>query len=414
MRRALLPALIIAVIVSGLVLWVHVSGVALRLELPLSGALSRGGTINRLVSEKFQYVLVFVLAAGVAWMTIETTRRGRFAIAVAALVVELLAVTWVCSLFGVFFQPLPAMLAALLSLGAAAGFVALREQRARRPAVVFEERLSPRQIERIESGEVPVKTEPKPYDVTALVCDIGNKHDLAEELEPMAFAELTTRFIAHATKTLREAGAYIEAAAGEGVVAIFGYPSESEPHAEKATREAMKLVESFPVAQNGDAPVQTVTVNAGISSGRIIVAPFTDDNRAGTFIVGEPVELARRFCIANRFYGSRVLIGPHTFEAAGQALVARPIDFLSGVDARERHEIYEPVALAEQASPDAIQRRDSFWNGVVLYREKRWAEAYAQFQKARNPDASDDPPLQLYLRRLEPLALQLITTPLDE
>jgi hypothetical protein len=48
---------------------------------------------------------------------------------------------------------------------------------------------------------------------------------------------------------------------------------------------------------------------------------------------------------------------------------------------------------------------------VVLYREKRWAEAYSQFQKARGPNDQDDEPLQLYLRRLEPLALNLIDSP---
>jgi hypothetical protein len=47
----------------------------------------------------------------------------------------------------------------------------------------------------------------------------------------------------------------------------------------------------------------------------------------------------------------------------------------------------------------------------VLYREKRWAEAYTEFQKARTPDHDDDPPLQLYLRRLETLALHLTTAP---
>jgi adenylate cyclase len=123
------------------------------------------------------------------------------------------------------------------------------------------------------------------------------------------------------------------------------------------------------------------------------------------------VELARRFCIANRFYGSRVLIGPRTFELASKAIVARPIDFLSGVDVRERHEIYEPLMLAAEATPEQIARRDSFWNGVVLYREKRWAEAYTQFQNARGPNGMDDAPLQLYVRRLEPLALHLVEAP---
>ena len=64
--------------------------------------------------------------------------------------------------------------------------------------------------------------------------------------------------------------------------------------------------------------------------------------------------------------------------------------------------------LAEGASSEQITRRDCFWNGVVLYREKRWGEAYSQFQRARGPNDQEDRPLQLYLRRLEPLALNLV------
>ena len=115
--------------------------------------------------------------------------------------------------------------------------------------------------------------------------------------------------------------------------------------------------------------------------------------------------------MANRFYGSRILIGPRTFELTNKAIVARPIDFLSGVNSQERQEIYEPLWLAAEAKPEHLERRDFFWNGVVLYREKRWVEAYTEFQKARGPDAENDAPLQLYLRRLEPLALQLGETP---
>jgi adenylate cyclase len=140
----------------------------------------------------------------------------------------------------------------------------------------------------------------------------------------------------------------------------------------------------------------------------MIAAPLQDGDRPHLLTSGEPVELARRFCVANRFYGSRILIGPRTFELASRYVVARPIDFLSGVNTRERHEIYEPLWLAAEAKPEQLARRDSFWNGVVLYREKRWAEAYMEFQKARDPEFKDeDAPLQLYLRRLEPLALHL-------
>jgi adenylate cyclase len=167
----------------------------------------------------------------------------------------------------------------------------------------------------------------------------------------------------------------------------------------------------FRLVNDGDAPAKC-DVHVGVSSGTMIAAPFKDHDRPGLLTSGEPVELARRFCVANRFYGSRILIGPRTFELVSKHVVARPIDFLSGVNSQERHEIFEPLSLATEARPESIARRDSFWNGVVLYREKRWAEAYSEFQKARGPDGEEeDAPLQLYLRRLEVLALHLTDTP---
>ncbi len=92
---------------------------------------------------------------------------------------------------------------------------------------------------------------------------------------------------------------------------------------------------------------------------------------------------------------------------ASKAIVARPIDFLKEVDSQDRHEVYEPLWLASEAKPEHIARRDFFWNGVVLYREKRWVEAYTEFQRARGSAEEDDAPLQFYLRRLEPLTLNL-------
>jgi len=50
---------------------------------------------------------------------------------------------------------------------------------------------------------------------------------------------------------------------------------------------------------------------------------------------------------------------------------------------------------------------------VVLYREQRWTEAYGEFQKARGSEEKEDAPLQFYLRRLEPLVLQLTQWPLQ-
>ena len=441
MKRHLIAALIIGLIVGGLLMGLHVNGWLLRPELVITDFLSRDGSATKLVPDRWQYVIVFALAIGVAWLTLATARRMRVSWIVGILLVELAGVAWVCSLYKVFFQPLPAMGAAILSylgtlgyLWFSAWFAAyLAERRSRPPKIAPAPTPRPAPIAvvpAVAAAHAPVVEKPRARarrsegaesgarvcEVTAVVCDLANKHDLAEECEPAVFAEITEKFIAHAIQALRAEGAYIESAGCEGVVAIFGFPESDKQHAEKATRKAMALTQSFSDANKSSKldALRNTGVHAGVSSGTMIMAPLKNNGQRNLLATGEPVELARRFCIANRFYGSRVLLGPRTFELASKILVARPIDFLSGVDVRERHEIYEPIALALNASREIITRRDAFWNGVVLYREKRWAEAYSQFQNARGPEGEEDRPLQLYLRRLEPLALQLTNTPLDE
>jgi hypothetical protein len=157
----------------------------------------------------------------------------------------------------------------------------------------------------------------------------------------------------------------------------------------------------------------SLDIRAGISSGAIIAGALQESRRPLLLTSGEAIDLARRFCALNRFYGSRALMDTSTFDRVSEAVVARPIDFISGLNSHDRLEVYEPLWLAAEAGPERIAQRDSFWSGVVLYREQRWAEAYKEFQKARGLETQDDAPLEFYLRRLEPLILQLTQWPVE-
>jgi class 3 adenylate cyclase len=328
------------------------------------------------------------------------------------LIIELAALAWICSLYKVFFQPFPSMLAVGLAFVIADRCTAVAQRGRAVPArSFFTDRLSQDQMQRVINGDIPFDPEAKTYETTVVVCDVANKYDLADECEPPVFGRITEEFIVRATDAFMQAGAYIQTANAEGIVALFGFPEIDAHHGDKAVHVALNIVERFREARLGNDQAKC-DVHLGVSSGAMIVAPLQDNKRPGLITSGEPVELARRFCVANRFYGSKVLIGPRTFELASRYIVARPIDFLSGVNSRERHEIYEPLWPAANANPEQLARRDCFWIGVVFYREKRWAEAYSEFQKARGPNEKEDAPLQLYLRRLEPLALNLADVPM--
>ena len=412
MKRSLLFAFVIAIAVAVIASVSHVAGWFAWVELPLKNWMEKLNGPSRDLHRIWQYGALLLLGVGTAWITITSARRHGVALLVLAVVMELLALTWVCSLYHIFFAPFPSILAVSLSFGGGLLYLAIiGRKRAGIPLALFNGKLSRAQIARLRSGEVEFDGAARAFETSVVVCDLANKYDLADNDEPGVAAAASEKFTARAAELLRDAGAYLHAADGEGVVAVFGFPGALEDHAEKAVRAAFDLARAF--AENADSSSNgqnaALGAHVGVSSGSMITAPT--EEKQDIFVLGEPIEVARRFCVANRFYGSRILIGPRTFELANNAIVARPIDFLSGVNAQERHEIYEPLAFTADAPKELVARRDSFWNGVVLYREQRWAEAYSEFQKARGPNPEEDAPLNLYLRRLEPLALHLMESP---
>ncbi len=413
MKRLLITTLIIGVGVALAVGALHASKSIAGFETAAAQLVSDYAGSTRIVSEKWQYVVILLVALAVAWLSLSMVPRWRSRLLIGLLLVELFGLSWVCSLYGVFFQPTPSVLALVFALAIAEGWSAfLRRDRSHLVRTFFADRLSKKEFRGLSDGTTPFNGHPKPYDVSVVVCDIGNK--FTEDSEPAAFAEATAKFIRDTAEHLIKEGAYLQAADGEGVVAVFGFPVPNAEHAQKAVRVVLDMKKDFQKRrQEGEEISANWDVRAGVSSGVIIGGTLKDSQRPLLLASGEPIDLARRFCALNRFYGSNALIDTPTFDRVTDTVVARPIDFVNGLNSHDRLEIYEPVWLAEEAKPEHVARRDAFWSGVVLFREKRWAEAYNEFQKARGSDAEDDPPLQFYLRRLEPLLLDLTELPLE-
>jgi hypothetical protein len=106
MKRHVIAALIIGLIVGGLVVGLELSGWLLGPERAISGLFPE--TTTR-VMVAIRDAAAFLAAAGVAFLTLAAARRGRMGLIVAALLVELVGVAWVCSLYKLEFRPLPVM-----------------------------------------------------------------------------------------------------------------------------------------------------------------------------------------------------------------------------------------------------------------------------------------------------------------
>ena len=417
MKRSLTTTLVIGVAVAIVVGLLHATKVIAGFEAGVGHLVSDYAGATRVVGEKWQYVFVLLIAAGVAWLSLKNppaAGRSRNYLLFGLLLVELLVLSWVCSLYRVFFQPVPCIFAVALSVAFVEGWTAfLRRDRSHLVRTIFANRLSRKEFRRVSDG--PFDGQAKAYEASVVVCDIANRHGFTNSSDPAGFAETMAKFIRETADDLIERGAFLQAADGEGVVAIFGFPNTGGQHAEDAVRVVLDLAKKFRERRQENGEIfGDWDMHAGISSGAMVAGALKDSVHPALLASGEPIELARRFCALNHRYGSKILIDTPTFDSVSETIVARPIDFVSGTNSHDRLEIYEPLWPTAEAKPEHVARRDSFWSGVVLYREKRWAEAYSEFQKARGPEGEDDPALQFYFRRLEPLVLQLTESSLEE
>ena len=231
---------------------------------------------------------------------------------------------------------------------------------------------------------------------------------MIDELPAAICAQLASEFTEFARALFLQAGGYLHGADGDGVRVLFGFPNASEQHALEAARAALTFRESFRTAAAAKPDsLGKIDLRIGLSSGTMVAIRRDDSQPADVVVSGEPFEVARRLARANQLYGSQILLGPRTYSAAGKGIVARPIDFLRSAVPHDRLEIYELLALTENATAEELARRDCFWMGIVLFRERRWKEAFAEFNRARGDNGELDEPLQWYLRRLEPLCLNV-------
>ncbi len=410
MKRALLGTIWIGAVAATFGFGLQISGLLAR----PAAALARAHLLPPNDTPSFVSFLVLILLSfAVAWTILQIASLLRQAGLFFLLLVELIAAAWLLRAMEISFAPLPAICAALAAALLALGLNATVASRRRRSAArAFTGRLAQPEVDRLTKADPLTLAEPSAREASAVFCEIANEAELIDDLPAAACAQVTAEFIECARQSFLRAGGYLQAADGEGIRVLFGFPNQSPNHAAAAARAALAFRDELRAAAAAKPEsLGKIDLRIGLSSG-MIIASLPEEATAGEFLLaGEPLEVARRLARANQTYGSEILLGPRTYSVAGKEIVARPIDFLRSAELHDRLEVYELLSLAEKATADEVARRDCFWTGIVYFRERRWNEAWTEFNRARTGDGAPDRPLQWYLRRLEPLCLQMATEP---
>ena len=350
-----------------------------------------------------QWAGAAILAFSLAWTTVDIGSTILQLTVAAAALMEVAALSWLLGLAGIAWPPFTTMSAGVLAT--LFGLLYNRSPSGRRTRLIralFAGRISSKTERALIDSNEPLNISGNRVEASVVICEIFNHQLLAEALPPQEYVALTNTFLSAGAEALLEAGGTLDECGDRHLRAVFGAPLTAPNHAAQACEAACALARRLEIACRecierwNAAPDYRI----GVDSGELVAAAYGTGRVGGYSVSGDPLEFCKRLCVANMFYGSRILLGSRAFRLASGAVEVRPMELIQSQDRQTPEEIYELLAPKNQLTPLDAERRDMFWKGVILFRERRWDDATAHFQTALHGVGCEDAPARFYLDRI--------------
>ncbi len=200
-------------------------------------------------------------------------------------------------------------------------------------------------------------------ELTVLFADVagftGMSERLGEQVVPLLGAYLDI-----VSNTVQRERGTVDKFIGDAVMAFWGAPNENPDHAAAACRAALKAVRAVQAAGLADDRGVPLHVRIGINSGSVLVGNIGSDARLNYTVIGDAVNVASRLESANKRYGSSIIIGEHTRQMAGAAIVVRKLDTVAVYGRMGGTAIYELVGMDGEPAPAWI---GAYEEGLARY-----------------------------------------------
>lgn len=222
----------------------------------------------------------------------------------------------------------------------------------------------------------------------------GHSASQSSAADGPGFVEQSNACLREAAQFLIAAGGCLDDSGADCVRVFFGLFGEDEAHATNACLSALQLSERLE-RKFGGSPIMEFGI--ALNSGPVQAGVFDSGLSSSFRGLGSDIDFTRRLSLANLTYGTRTLLGAGTHQQVADSMEVRPMDMLFVPEAQVMFEVCELLAPQGGLNHAELNRRDSFWKGVISYREGDYAAASDRFEEADPGDGSDRP--LLYYRQ---------------
>ncbi|GIW82945.1 MAG: adenylate/guanylate cyclase domain-containing protein [Gemmatales bacterium] len=239
-------------------------------------------------------------------------------------------------------------------------------------------------------------------EVTIFFADIQGFTTIAETMSPEELVSQLREYLTALSGIIAATQGTVDKYIGDAIMAFWGAPSLDAQHALHACvaawRGQQKLAELRSAWESsGKPPFHT---RMGLNTGNVVVGNIGSESRLNYTVMGDAVNLANRIEGLNKFYGTKILITETTFAAAGETIVARPLDRVSVKGKTQGVFVYELLGLRSEVSRDVIDLAERFATGVQHYQNRAWDDALTVFHAVLR-ERPDDVPSKLMVERCQ-------------
>eukprot|EP00026_Physarum_polycephalum_P003111 Phypoly_transcript_03120.p1 GENE.Phypoly_transcript_03120~~Phypoly_transcript_03120.p1 ORF type:complete len:769 (+),score=121.84 Phypoly_transcript_03120:162-2468(+) len=244
-------------------------------------------------------------------------------------------------------------------------------------------------VSNIIKSEKEARAELTQSKITIMFQDIEGFTGLAETLDPVTLAKLTSEYMETMTEIVVKHGGTIDKYIGDCIMSLFGAPEPLPNHplaAAKAATECMKALERKNIDWKSKYGVQ-MQCRIGINTGNVLIGNMGSDHRMNYTAFGDAVNVASRLEGVNKYFGTRIIVSKAVSTSFQQGqFITRKLAKVRVSGKAQPTSIFEIRATAAAGTAELFR---SYERALKLFKKQDFSQALESIRFALVFDEKD-------------------------
>jgi adenylate cyclase len=342
----------------------------------------------------FQFIIIIILTAITSVTTLSLRPFKALAAVTIAIILILTGLYFLFIHWRIIASVTLPVLAIVLSYIGNTVYQTVTDQREKsRIRRTFQQYVAPQVVEKmLNSREMPSYGGER-RELTVLFSDIRRFTNFSETHEPEIVVSRLQEYLSEMVDVIFKYNGTLDKFVGDEIMALYGAPYHLEDHAKRACSTAIEMVDKLRDIQKRWSADRKVFfhIGIGINTGKVIVGNLGSKQLFDYTVIGDQVNLGARLEGANKEYQTTIIISESTYDQVRDLAKVRELDSVRVLGKTVPIRIFELRGMDTLPQIEQDYIIDVFSEGLLAYRERRWADALKSFRRVLRYFPSDGP-----------------------